>query len=372
MDCFEETCNEQGIMKLRGENRMEGAKSMKKIKTAVVGLGRIGWKYHIPAILNHPGFELAAIADPLQDRLSEGMAEFSVRGYADYSELLEREEIDLAVIASPTPFHAEQAINAMNRGVDVLLEKPIASSLEETEKIIGIMNRIGRKMMTYQPHRVSPETQAVKHILARNILGPVYMIKRNVAWFTRRNDWQAYKKNGGGMLNNYGSHYIDQLLYITGARAKKTTVHLRKIASLGDADDVVKIIIETDSGILLDLDINMACAQHLPEWVLMGQFGTAVMKRADDNSAYFDIKYYLKEELGELHLVSDFAAPYRIYGNKDPIPWKKEVLDVSDFQKENYYDKCYDYFALNKPPLVTAAEILELMRIIDFGHKTGW
>jgi len=345
---------------------------MKKIKTAVVGLGRIGWKYHIPTIISHPGFELTAIADPLQERLFEGMAEFSVRGYTDYSELLEKEEIDLMVIASPTLFHEEQATNAMKKGVDVLLEKPIASSLEETGKIIEIMNKTGRKMMTYQPQRVLPETQAVKHILGRSILGPIYMIKRNVAWFTRRNDWQAFKKNGGGMLNNYGSHFIDQLLYITGAKVNKTTVHLRKIASLGDADDVVKILMETDNGILLDLDINMACAQHLPEWVLMGQFGTAVMKRADDNSAYFDIKYYLKEELSELHLVSDFAALDRIYGNSDTIPWKKEIITVSDFTKENYYDKCYEYFALNKQPFVPVSEIMELMRIIDFGQKTGW
>lgn len=346
---------------------------MKKINTAVVGLGRIGWKYHIPTIINHPGFVLTAIAEPLQDRLSEGIAEFSVRGYSDYLELLNTEKINLIVIASPTIFHSEQAINAMLRGVDVLMEKPIASSLKDTEKMIRVMNETGQKIMTYQPHRVSSETQAVKYILDKGILGTTYMIKRNVAWYDIRNDWQACKKNGGGMLNNYGSHYIDQLLYIVSSKTKRITTHLKKMVSLGDADDVVKILMETENGVLLDLDINMACAQHLPEWVLMGQHGTAVMKRADDNSAYFDIKYYIKEESGDdLHINSELAAPDRIYGNNCTIPWKNETIHVSDFKKQNYYDKCYEYFALNKPSFVPVTQTRELMRIIDHGHKTGW
>jgi len=80
---------------------------MKKLKTAVVGLGRIGLQFHIPNILEHDSFELAAIVDPLPERLLEGMEKFSVKGYSDYSELLDKEELDLIVIASPTPFHTE-------------------------------------------------------------------------------------------------------------------------------------------------------------------------------------------------------------------------------------------------------------------------
>lgn len=345
---------------------------MKMIKTAVVGLGRIGWQFHIPAILEHPGFELAAIADPLQDRLREGMEEFSVRGYVDYQELLNREEIDLLVIASPTLFHAEQAVTAMRKGVDVLIEKPVAASLEEFEKMVRTMEETNRKMMVYQPLRIAPETQAVRHILNSGVLGPVYMIKRTVARYSRRNDWQSQLRNGGGMLNNYGSHYIDQLLFVTGSKVKKAATHLRNIVSMGDADDVVKLLMEAENGLLLDLDINMACALYLPEWVLMGQYGTAIMHRADDNSAYFKLKYYKKEELGELQLVSDLAAPGRTYDNSDKIPWNEETLPVSGFEKQNYYDRCYEYFAEGKPPLVPVAQTRELMRIIAQGHQTGW
>jgi len=73
------------------------------------------------------------------------------------------------------------------------------------------------------------------------------------------------------MLNNYGSHYIDRLLYLSGSTAKRITCHLRTIASLGDADDVVKVLIDTENGIILDIDINMASAQPMPVWHILGK-----------------------------------------------------------------------------------------------------
>jgi len=84
------------------------------------------------------------------------------------------------------------------------------------------------------------------------------MIKYARSSYIRRNDWQTQKRYGGGMLNNYGAHAIDQLLYITGSKAADISCRLRRIATLGDADDVVKAVIETDNGIILDIDINMA------------------------------------------------------------------------------------------------------------------
>ncbi len=129
---------------------------------------------------------------------------------------------------------------------------------------------------------------------------------------------------------------------------------------------------ETENNIILDLDINMACAQSLPKYVIMGQYGTAVLKLAEDNSEYFDIRYYREEELSDLQLNIDLAAPGRTYNNYDTIPWKNETVAVSDFQKINYYDKCYEYFAEGKTPYVPITETRELMRIIDLCHKTGW
>ena len=346
---------------------------MKVLRTAVVGLGRIGWQYHIPHIIRNEGFELTCVCDPLEDRLDEAKMKFSVKGFSDVKQMIESEELDLIVIASPTMFHAEQSILALEHGIDVFLEKPFAQSLEESDRIINAMKKKCCKLMVYQPHRITQEFLALKDIINKGVIGKVYMIKRACSAFIRRNDWQSLRENGGGMLNNYGAHFIDQILYLANSPAKSIFCNMRKIASLGDADDVVKIIVETNNGIIMDLDINMAVAYPLPEWIVMGTNGTVTYKIEVDGKGFFHVRYFISEELDSLDLQVELAANGRNYDNFDRIPWHEEKVDVSDCDEIDFYDKCYDYYALDKEPFVPISETREIMRVISECRKdAGW
>lgn len=75
------------------------------MKTALIGLGRIGWQYHLPQIVKHEGFELAAVVDTNPERLREAEVAYGIRGYADAAEMLVKEAPELVVVASPTVFH---------------------------------------------------------------------------------------------------------------------------------------------------------------------------------------------------------------------------------------------------------------------------
>ena len=205
---------------------------MKQLRTVVVGLGRIGWQFHLPQIARHDGFDLAAVVDPLDERRQEADAEYRVPGYTDLQSCVEDMAVDLVVLASPTPMHAAA-------------------------------QRHERRLMIYQPERGSREVVCLQSILAQGLIGEVYLIKHTRTMYTRRNDWQAWRRFGGGMLNNIGAHLIDACLHVARAPAAKITCHLRTIASLGDADDVVKALIETENGVLLDIDINMASARPM-------------------------------------------------------------------------------------------------------------
>jgi len=335
---------------------------MKILRTGVIGLGRVGWGKHIPQIRGHDGFELRAVVDPLQDRLDEAQAEFSVKGYRDHKSMLAEEQLDLVVIASPTPFHAEQAVAALETGIDVFCDKPIATSLAETESMIASSEKHGRKLMAYQPHRTYPENVALREILKRDLIGPVYMIKCAMARWRRRNDWQAWKKYRGGMLYNYGAHMIDLLLYLTKSRAKSISCKLRTVASLGDADDVVKALVETDTGVILDMDINQAAGWPLERWHVMGRRGGAVY---DHDNKTWKVRYYLPEELPELAPQEGLAAEGRIYKIGQDIPWRDETFPLSDFPEISFYQKCYEYFALDRDPFVSLDETRELMRVLE-------
>lgn len=177
--------------------------------------------------------------------------------------------------------------------------------------------------------------------------------------YCRRNDWQAFYRNGGGMLLNYGAHYIDQFLYLTGGKVRRTRCELRRIASLGDADDVVHALITTTAGVLLDLDINQAVALPLPEWRICGERGSALYQDGEWRLRYFCRRRAAGEEGG-----------YRTGRRGAPLSERTDRVAAGDAAEspadpDAYYRCCYEHYALGRPPFVTGDELLELMRTLD-------
>ena len=341
----------------------------KILRVAVVGLGRIGWQTHIPQALKHSGFELCAVVDPLRERLQEASKEFGVTGlYQTTDELFAAEQLDLVIIASPTAFHCAQTLQAFEHGCDVFCDKPMAISLEEADIMIAAMKRTKHKLMIYQPRRAIPHIVALKSVLAKDIIGSVFMIKRSVSSYVRRCDWQAFKTHGGGMLNNYGAHFIDQLLYLTNSRCKRAFCQLYSIVSGGDADDVVKAVISTENNIMLDVDINMACSQAAQPWLICGSRGSITY---DNTRGAWHVRYYNETDLPALEASSSLAAANRTYDNGEQIPWRDEFFNDSDFKQVNFFDECYKYFALNEEPFVPIEQTREVMRTLSLCHATA-
>ncbi len=335
---------------------------MRTLRCAVIGLGRIGWRFHVPQILQHKGFELTAVVDPLPERLAEARTEFGVCGYADHGALLRSTELDLVVVASPTRFHVEQVMAAFEHGVDVFCDKPLAPTLPEVDRLIAAMEQHGRKLMVYQPHRARAEVVALRSILSQNLIGPLYMLRRAVLHYARRNDWQAFTRHGGGMLNNYGAHYIDQLLYLCASRARRISCALRTIASLGDADDVVKALIETENEVILDIEINMAAAHPAPPWQILGRYGSIVLDQAQ--RAWL-VRFFDPNDLPKLAVQEGLAANDRRYGSGEVIPWQEVSVPVERSAAIDFYSRCYDYFALGGEPFVPISQTREVMRVLD-------
>lgn len=342
--------------------------AVKQLRTAVIGLGRIGWQFHLPEIDSHKEFNLVAVADPLEDRINEAKSKYDVKGYVNYLDMLKAEQLDLVVVASPTKFHLKQVLDAFEFGCDVFCEKPVVPSLEQMDQIIEAKNRTGRKFMAFQPHRSFKELVCLKHILSLGLLGETYMIKRCSSDYNRRSDWQAFLSNGGGMLNNYGSHFIDQLLCLADSNVASVQCITRTVACLGDADDVVKAVFEMDDGLVLDFDINMASAFKMSPWQVLGKNGSAIL---DENSSIWRVKYYLPSELEDVSVNPELAAKDRSYSNGETIPWRLKEFSLDDFDAIDYYQKCYDYFALDQKPFVDISESRRLIEVIGMCKKSS-
>lgn len=337
---------------------------MKKLKCAMVGLGRIGWHFHIPQILQHPGFELTAAVDPDPARLAEAEKTFgAVKLYADILEV-PCETIDLAVIASPTKFHCEQTVHFLKNGVDVFCDKPAAMNPAEAKTMEKTASATGRKLMVYQPHRLTAETQCARAILSSGKLGEIFMVRRTSVNFVRRDDWQARSEAGGGMLANYGSHFIDQFLYLLRDSTDRVKCEKIRAISIGDAEDVVQLLLVSRKGILFHLDINMACPFREPSLALFGTCGTAVCQP----DGQWTLKYCPQEAMPHKTVADALAAPNRMYPSEN-LPWREEHPSFQTPDNEAWYEKCYDYFALGKSPFVPFSQTLELVRTIELCRK---
>ena len=334
------------------------------LNVVVSGLGRIAWRYHLPTIQTDSRFNLLAVSDPVEERRREAEATYpGLRTYSDFHEMLKAEQsADMAVIASPTMFHREQTIAALERHLAVFLEKPMCESLASARQVAEAVERTGSKLMLYQPHRHYPE-YLIFNRMVREKLGVITHSRRILARFNRRNDWQSRSSQGGGMLNNYGAHYIDQFLAAFGPGPIKIKgALLQRTVSIGDAEDLVNVLLESPSGVTGNVEINLGSAVSEDSWQVFGTLGCA---RFSAESGQWDLTYVKPGTLPELTMQEGLAAQDRAYSVEGTIPWIHESIPLSAVTQPSYYDFIYDYFALGKAPFVPLTESMELMRILN-------
>lgn len=343
---------------------------MRILKTAVVGLGRIGWHLHIPKITERPEkFSLVGVVDLSQERLAEAKEKYGVNGYTDITAMIEAERPDLVVIASPTHLHRDHACTALKLGCDVFLDKPMASSYEQALEIAQCAKENDRKLMVYQPRRADAAPNQLKALIASGKIGQLKSIRRSYGAYIRRADWQAFKKYGGGMLNNYGAHQIDAALYMTEEKVKRVFCDKNVVASAGDADDVVKIFFRMESGVTVDIDINQAAGVSAAEWIVNGSCGGIITQKGPDGKAQFRLRYFDPKAVPAITASDTLAAANRSYNNDVPLPWTEEILPIDPAYAIDFYGKVYEYFAENKPPYVPVEQTLYVMELIDRCHK---
>ncbi len=333
---------------------------MKKIKVGIVGLG-MGLMFHIPHIIANEKYDLKAICDVNKEKLDEVCAEYDAEAYTDYNTMIDKAELDLVVIASPTNLHKAHSVYAMEHGVDVFLEKPMARTYDEAVEIADVMKKAGRKLMVYQPHRTRSDDLAVQSVLDSGYLGMVYMIKRRSGCFFVRTNWQAYTKNGGGSLFNHGSHYIDELLYVSGGKPEHVSCVLAKVLAVGDADDFYKAIIRTDNNMILDCEMSMSNAINCVPWEIFGDKGTAVYTKDSDGNDVIRVRYFIGDEMEQ----SKYLKTAPVSESTAEYPWAVKDFRYSDYPEIEIYDKCYEYYALDQASFVPIEDTLTVMKTLE-------
>jgi len=230
---------------------------MSAIKLGAWGLGRIGFVHVKHFAAQTDMYEVVAGCDVEQPKVDSLVAEYGCAGYTNAEDLLADPGVELVIIATRSLTHVANALQALAAGKAVLLEKPIAMSCCEIEQLRQADRNYPGKLFFLHNHRFEPAMQQILGIARSGILGDIIQVKlcRHHA-FSRRADWQAYLRYGGGQLNNWGSHIIDHAMQFIGGPVKDIWGNLKAVNTIADAETHVKIVLTGENGIVVDVEIS--------------------------------------------------------------------------------------------------------------------
>jgi len=190
------------------------------IKFAVIGQGHIG-KRHAEMIRLNPDSELVAVCDVLPKE-KIGLNDIKEAYFSNIDDLLAADlEIDVINICTPNGFHAEYAIKALQAKKHVVLEKPIALTKQDAEKILFKSLEMSHHVFSVMQNRYSPPSVWLKNLIDNNTLGDVYMVKLDCFWnrddrYYKKGNWHGDAKLDGGTLFTQFSHFIDIMYWLFG------------------------------------------------------------------------------------------------------------------------------------------------------------
>lgn len=194
---------------------------MQKLKTGIIGCGKVG-DFHARAYENLPLSTFSAVCDASEERAKAFAGRYGVRAYTDVETMIRGEGLDVVSVCTPHPLHANPAVTAADCGCNVLVEKPLAVSLEDCDAIIAAGERnhvtIGTMVQRrfYRPcMRLHEAIRDGK--IGRPILGMVTMLGWRDEAYYKSDSWRGtWKGEGGGVLVNQAPHQLDLLLWYMG------------------------------------------------------------------------------------------------------------------------------------------------------------
>ena len=343
-------------------------KAKSKIRVGMLGVGRAGGGMQCNELEKRQDkFEVSALCDISESQMEPYSKKFSCKTYTDMQKLLADKDIDIISITTRSNDHVKHAIMALKTGKHVFLEKPIALTYADALKLQKAAAKAKGKLFLRHNRRFEPAFQHIMEIIKEGILGKVYEVKLRRLGYSRRCDWQTLREFGGGQLNNWGPHLLDHSLSFLGSPVSEIWSDIRQVASAGDAEDHLKIVLKGKSGIIVDLEISGGAAISEPQYIIFGTKGALTCDEKNITLRYLDPKVKLKP------VKADRKTPNG-FGSGEQLPWIEKTIPVAPALKvdmDSIWDYIYDTLVNKKRFPITLERGVEIVRICEIVRKNA-
>ena len=237
----------------------------RELRIGLAGLGSMG-RNHLRVISGLPGARLAAVADPSAEALEGATAGTAAERFADPQAMIARAELDAVVIAAPTTAHLSLALEAIGRGIPVLVEKPLAPTVDQAREIVAASRATGVPVQVGHVERFNPAVRELGRLLREGWLSTVYAIT------SRRAGPFPARIRDVGVTIDLATHDVDICCAIAGERPVR--VHAETAQRIhASHEDLLFGLLHFPSGVVAQLDVDWLTPAKRRQLVVVGEEG---------------------------------------------------------------------------------------------------
>jgi UDP-N-acetylglucosamine 3-dehydrogenase len=237
----------------------------RELRIGLVGLGAMG-RNHLRVITGQPNARLTAVADPVAETLAAAAAQTAAARFAEPLEMLAEAELDAVVIAAPTTAHLPLALAAIGRGIAVLVEKPLAPTIEEGLEIVAASRSTGVPVQVGHVERFNPAVRELGRLLGEGWLSTVYAIT------SRRAGPFPDRIRDVGVTIDLATHDVDICSWIAGERPVRVQAETAQRIH-ADHEDLLFGLLHFPSGVVAQLDVDWLTPAKRRQLVVVGEEG---------------------------------------------------------------------------------------------------
>lgn len=347
---------------------------MKKLNLAIIGQGRSGKDIHGCHYLsaNNPYFDVKYVVEEDADRRGISLERYpGCTVFENYKELFGCEGIDLVVNASYSEMHYPITKELLEHGFNVLVEKPFGSTRYQCEELIKLAKDKGVTLAVFQQTFLSPMYIFAKELADSGKLGEIKQVSVYYNGFARRWDWQTLQRKCAGSAYNTGPHPIGIAMGLMDFDPNIRVAYSKLDTALtsGDADDIVKIILDAPGKPVADIEINSTDC-YTP-WNIKMQGTLGCMKC---NTAGYEMSYIIPGENPEQPLQEHFLQDEDhnpLYCVEELIKHTEEgkfVGTAFDVGTASLYEQLYYAITEGRAMTVTPEMAARIVGVIETAH----
>lgn len=258
------------------------------IKVGLIGCGDKGTA-HLEAWEQVPNAQLVAVCDADEERMEHVAGTYGIEGYLSSFDMIEDIPLDAADICVPPRWHQEIALFAMEEGLHVICENPLARSVSEARAIVEAAEREGMTLMPAFCHRFDQPIMMMQHLIAKRTLGHLRMFRGRFGGCPERIErrWSVRRSlSGGGVLMDLGVHLVDLFRHLVG-EIKAVQARTRAFRpEIQEVEDSAIVLIESEGGSLGVIEVSWATSSSENVIELYGATGTAIVDYTRDEIRY--------------------------------------------------------------------------------------